>query len=80
MTFWYFGAIIILTIKERSVKKLTYYFKVGEKEYKVKAESAGDAMQWMNRNVMDQLNMGPWAWMDSVLPRTYYASAGNYFD
>ena len=37
-------------------------------------------MQWMNRNVMDALNMGPWAWMDSVLPRTYYASAGNYWD
>ena len=31
------------------MKKLTYYFKVGAKEYKVKAESAGSAMQWMNR-------------------------------
>lgn len=62
------------------MKRLTYYFKVGEKEYKVKAESAGDAMQWMNRQVMDQLNIGPFAWMDSVLPRTYYCSAGNYWD
>jgi hypothetical protein len=35
----------------KTVKKLTYYFKVGEKEFKVKAETAGDAMQWMNRNV-----------------------------
>jgi len=34
----------------------------------------------MNRNVMDALDMGPFAWMDSVLPRTYYASAGNYWD
>ena len=62
------------------MKKLTYYFQVGEREYKVKAKSAGDAMQWMNRQVMDQLNMGPWAWMDGAKPRTYYASAGNYFD
>ena len=62
------------------MKKLTYYFKVADKEYKVNALTAGDAMQWMNRNVMDQLNMGPYAWMDSVLPRTYYASAGNYWD
>lgn len=62
------------------MKKLTYYFKVADKEYKVKAETAGDAMQWMNRQVMDALNIGPYAWMDSVLPRTYYCSAGNYWD
>jgi hypothetical protein len=46
----------------------------------VMAESAGHAMQWMNRQVMDQLNMGPFAWMDDAKPRTYYASAGNYWD
>ena len=62
------------------MKKLTYYFKVGDKEYKEKAESAGQAMQQINRRVMDQLNIGPFAWMDSVLPRTYYCSAGNYWD
>ena len=63
-----------------TMKKLTYHFLVGEKEFKVKAETAGDAMQWMNRKVMDALNMGPWAWMDGAKPRTYYASAGNYWD
>jgi hypothetical protein len=29
---------------------------------------------------MDQLNMGPFAWMDGTKPNTYYASAGNYWD
>ena len=62
------------------MKKLTYTFKVGEKEYKVKALTAGDAMQWINRNVMDALDMGPFAWMDRVKPNTDYASAGNYWD
>ena len=61
------------------MKRLTYYFKVGDKEYKVIAESAGHAMQWMNRQVMDQLDMGPFAWMDGATPRTYYCSAGNYW-
>ena len=62
------------------MKRLTYYFTVGKQEYKVQAESTGHAMQWMNRQVMDQLNIGPYAWMDGVLPRTYYCSAGNYWD
>jgi hypothetical protein len=62
------------------MKKLTYYFKVGEKEYKVKAESASHAMQWMNRQVMDKLNQGPWAWMDGVKTNSYYAAGGNYWD
>jgi hypothetical protein len=44
------------------------------------AESAGHAMQWMNRQVMDKLNTGPWAWMDGVKTNSYYASGGNYWD
>ena len=62
------------------MKRQTYYFTVGKEEHKVIAESAGHAMQWMNRQVMDQLNMGPFAWMDGAKPNTYYASAGNYWD
>ena len=61
-------------------KRLTYYFIVGKEEYKVIAESTGHAMQWMNRQVMDRLNIGPYAWTDGVLPRTYRCSAGNYWD
>jgi hypothetical protein len=45
------------------MKRQTYYFTVGKEQHKVIAESAGHAMQWMNRQVMDQLNMGPFAWM-----------------
>jgi hypothetical protein len=63
-----------------TMKRQTYYFTVGKEEHKVIAESAGHAMQWMNRQVMDQLNMGPFAWMDGAKPNTYYASAGNYWD
>ena len=62
------------------MKKLTFYFKVGPETHKVIAESAGDAMQWMNCRVMDALNIGPYAWMDGAKPRTYYCSAGNYWD
>lgn len=62
------------------MKKQTYYFQVGKETHKVKAESAGSAMQWMNRQVMDKLCSGTWAWMDGVNPNTYYAVNGNYFD
>jgi hypothetical protein len=62
------------------MKRQTYYFKVGQDTHKVIAESQGHAMQWMNRQVMDRLNIGPYAWMDDVLPRSYYCSAGNYWD
>ena len=62
------------------MKRQTYYFMVGKEEHKVIAESAGHAMSWMNRQVMDQLNAGPWAWMDDVKPNSYYAAGGNYWD
>lgn len=61
-------------------KRQTYYFTVGNETHKVIAESMGHAMQWMNRQIMDQLNKGPWAWMDGNKPNTYYAVGGNYFD
>ena len=58
------------------MKRQTYYFIVDQKEHKVIAESRGQAMTWMNRQVMDKLNRGPWAWMDGVKPNTYYATGG----
>jgi hypothetical protein len=57
-----------------------YVFQVGENQYEVEAESAGYAMEWMNRNVMDQLNAHPFAWYDSIQPNTFYAASGNNFD
>jgi hypothetical protein len=62
------------------MKKQEFKFKVGTKEYKVKAVTAGDAMEYMNRNVMDQLNAHPFAWFDSLAPNSYYAASGNFFD
>ena len=62
------------------MKKLTFYFKVGPETHKVKAVTAGDAMQWMNRQVMDALNIGPYGWMDTNQPNTYYCALGNYWD
>ena len=62
------------------MKRQVYYFTVGKETHKVIAESAGHAMQWMNRQVMDKLNSGPWAWMDGVKQGTFYASGGNYWD
>ncbi len=59
---------------------IIYNFKVGKKDYEVKAESAGHAMEWMNRNVMDQLDAHPFAWFDSSKPNSYYAASGNFFD
>ena len=65
---------------EIEMKRQTYYFIVGKEQHKVIAESRGSAMEWMNRQVMDKLNMGPWAWMDGTKPNTYYAAGGNYWD
>lgn len=62
------------------MKRQTYYFTVGKEVHKVIAESRGHAMQWMNRQVMDQLNKGPWAWMDGVKTNSYYAVGGNFWD
>lgn len=57
-----------------------YTFQVGEKQFQVQSESAGSAMTWINRNVMDQLDAHPFAWHDSTKPNTYYAVSGNFFD
>lgn len=62
------------------MKKTEYIFKVGKQEYKVKAETAGDAMQYMNRNVMDFKDAHPFAWFDGAKPNSYYAASGNFFD
>lgn len=62
------------------MKKTEYNFKVGKKHYRVKAETAGHAMEWMNRNVMDKLNAHPFAWFDGAKPNSYYAASGNFFD
>ena len=62
------------------MKRQTYYFTVGKQVHKVIAESRGHAMQWMNRQVMDKLNQGPWAWMDGVKTNSYYAVGGNFWD
>jgi len=64
------------------MKRQTYYFKVGSETHKVIAESAGHAMQWMNRQVMDSLSkpFQSWAWMDTDKDRTYVCAPGNYWD
>jgi hypothetical protein len=59
---------------------MIYQFKVNNVVHEVEAPSAGDAMQYMNRNVMDQLGIYSFAWMDSVQPNSYYAAAGNFWD
>jgi hypothetical protein len=68
--------------KEPKMKRQTYYFKVGSETHKVIAESAGHAMQWMNRQVMDSLSkpFQSWAWMDTDKDRTYVCAPGNYWD
>ena len=57
----------------------TYRFKVLDKIHRVKAESVGAAMTWMNRNVMDKLNVSSWAWFDSADPTyDFYVSEGDF--
>ena len=58
----------------------TYIFTVNNTEHKVEADSAGMAMVWMNRNIMDALALESWAWMDGSRPNTFYAAFGNFFD
>ena len=58
------------------MKRKIYTFKVGNDVHKVHAESMGAAMAWMNRQVMDKLNKGPWAWMEAGPVNTFYATGG----
>ena len=60
------------------MKRQTYYFRVGQEVHKVIAESRGQAMTWMNRQVMDRLNKGPWAWMDDGAKKNCYYATGGY--
>jgi hypothetical protein len=45
------------------------------------APDAGSAMQYMNRNVIDKLNMHPMAWGDMPgLEDSYYCKPGDFFN
>lgn len=59
---------------------MIFKFRVLSKTHVIEAESAGEAMEWMNRNVIDALNLHPMAWMDTGKINEYYCSQGNYFD
>lgn len=62
------------------MKRQTYYFKVGHEEHKVIAESRGQAMQWMNRQVIDKLGLHPMTWMDDKSrPNSYFMYQGDFF-
>mgnify|MGYP006282782565 CR=1 FL=1 len=57
----------------------TYKFMVLDKIHSVKAESMGAAMTWMNRNVMDKMDVTSWAWFDSADPTyDFYVAAGDF--
>ncbi len=58
----------------------TYKFHVLTSVYEIESPTVGEAMQWMNRNVIDGLNLHPMAWMDMSQPNEYYCAPGNYFD
>lgn len=58
----------------------TYQFLVGNDTHTVEAKNAFVAMEWVNRNVIDQLDMHPMAWMDTAKPNTFIAQSGNFFD
>tara|TARA_R110000823_G_C15672845_1_gene473338 strand:- start:418 stop:606 length:189 start_codon:yes stop_codon:yes gene_type:complete len=62
------------------MENTTFTFKVGDKEYNVKAESKVNAMVWMNRNVMDKISANPFAWFDGAQSNSFYAASGNFFD
>jgi hypothetical protein len=53
---------------------------VGNDTHTVEAKNAFVAMEWVNRNVIDQLDMHPMAWMDTAKPNTFIAQSGNFFD
>jgi len=58
-----------------------YHFHVLNTIYDVMAPDAGSAMQYMNRNVIDGLNLHPMAWMDMPnLPDSYYCQPGDFFN
>lgn len=59
---------------------MIYKFKVAEKVYEFEAENAGEAMQMCNRQVMDGLNIGAFAWFDAIEPNVFYCALGNFWD
>lgn len=58
----------------------TYVFTVNNTDYNVEAETPVLAMVWMNRNVMDELALESYAWVNGFKPNTYRATFGNFFD
>lgn len=59
---------------------MIYQFRVAQNVYEFEAENALDAMAACNRQVMDGLNLGPFAWYDSCEPNSFYCGLGNNFD
>jgi hypothetical protein len=58
---------------------MVYTFKVGGETYKFSGATALDAMEKCNRQVMDKLNIGPFAWYD-ITPNSFYCGLGNNYD
>ena len=59
---------------------MIFKFQVLSKTHVIEAESAGEAMEWMNRNVIDALNLHPMTWMDTAKPNEFKCTPGNFFD
>jgi hypothetical protein len=58
----------------------TYKFLIGDKTYTFKAASMVAAMERCNREVVDAMNVGHFAWMDTSAPDTFRMALGNFFD
>ena len=43
-----------------------YLFQILDKDYKIVAESAADALAFMNNKIMPELNLGPYTWFGTT--------------
>ena len=57
-----------------------FHFYIRDTIYDIQASDAGKAMEYANRNIVDQLGLHPMAWEDMPgLANSYYLKTGDFF-
>ena len=70
---------VVLLLTFMVLNMITYKFYVGKDVYEFEAESALNAMEQCNRQVIDKLDLHPMAWFDAG-QNAFSCQSGNFFD
>ena len=59
---------------------MLYHFYVKDTIYDVEAKDAGSAMQFVNRNIIDKLDLHPMAWENMPkMENSFFMKSGDFF-